>query len=238
MRIDDSKTALGSKAAETIREKTEVEQETPLRGRTMRGQAKLGSRALYGIVEFYSPWKKREDAHSTRLRNHKSKWYRFETARGWRSGEEEGKGERERENAWGRSVYVQRKRGCCVGEEGCYERCVQLTVACSVRIVLLTTGVVNARGIPTYLRQFLFMADPPSPQGRWGRSFSLIGIELLFSFINDAGNPSSTILYQCYHHRTECTRGKGLSQTVNTLLSRGSNKTNIYSPYTHNIHTL
>lgn len=49
-------------------------------------------------------------------------------------------------------------------------------------------GVVNARGIPTYLRQFLFMADPPSPQSKRGRSFSLIGIELLFPFINDAGN--------------------------------------------------
>lgn len=150
-----------------------------------------------GLVEFYSPWKKREDAHSTRLRNHKSKWYRFETARGWRRGK--GRREREKERAYEGSVW-----GCCAGEQGCYERCVQLTVACSVRTVSLDTGVVNARGIPTYLRQFLFMANPPSPQGRWGRSFSLIGIELLFSFINDAGNPSSTIFYRCYHHRTEC----------------------------------
>jgi len=38
--------------------------------------------ARKGLVEFYSPWKEREGAHSTRLRNHKSKWYRFETARG------------------------------------------------------------------------------------------------------------------------------------------------------------
>lgn len=45
--------------------------------------------------------------------------------------------------------------------EGCYERCVQLTVASSVHAVPLATGVVNARGIPTYLRQFLFMADLP-----------------------------------------------------------------------------
>lgn len=37
--------------------------------------------ARKGLVEFYSPWKEREGAHSTRLRNHKSKWYRFETAR-------------------------------------------------------------------------------------------------------------------------------------------------------------
>jgi len=78
-------------------------------------------------------------------------------------------------------------------EEGCYERCVQLTVAGSVHTVPLATGVVNARGIPTYLRQFLFMADPPQHKGRGTRSFSLIGIELLFSFINDAGNPSRAI---------------------------------------------
>lgn len=42
-RFNDSGTR---KAARTIREKTEEEQETPLRVRTMRGQAKLGSRAL------------------------------------------------------------------------------------------------------------------------------------------------------------------------------------------------
>lgn len=123
-----------------------------------------------------------------------------------------GEGE-ERESARGKRVGNERG---VVQEEGCYERCVQLTVAGSDRAEPLATGVVNARGIPTYLRQFLFMADPPSPQGRWGRSFSLIGIELLFSFINDAGNPSSMIFYQCYHHRAE---GKGLSQTVSTLLS-------------------
>lgn len=111
---------------------------------------------------------------------------------------------REEERESTREACVQQKRGCCAREEGCYERCVQLTVASLVRIVQLATGVVNAGGIPTYLRQFLFMTDPPSPQERWGRSFSLIGIELLFSFINDAGNPSSTIFYQCYHHRTEC----------------------------------
>lgn len=79
-------------------------------------------------------------------------------------------------------------------QEGCYERCVQLTVAGSVHAVPLATGVVNARGIPTYLRQFLFMADPPSPQGKRERSFSLIGIELLFPFINNAGNPNWTLL--------------------------------------------
>lgn len=144
--------------------------------------------ARKGLVEFYSPWKEREGAHSTRLRNHKSKWYRFETAGGCCSGEEG----RKRERARGK--HVGNERGVAK-EEGCYERCVQLTVAGSDLAEPLATGVVNARGIPTYLRQFLFMADPPSPQGRRGRSFSLIGIELLFSFINDAGNLSSTIFY-------------------------------------------
>jgi len=97
-------------------------------------------------------------------------------------------------------------------EEGCYERCVQLTVAGSVHAVPLATGVVNARGIPTYLRQFLFMADPPQRKGRGTRSFSLIGIELLFSFINDAGNPSRAIFDRCYHRSLRC---GGRSMLVN-----------------------
>lgn len=72
---------------------------TPLRARTMRGPKLNWAAAPFarkGLVEFYSPWKEREGAHSTRLRNHKSKWYRFETARGClgvapneRKGEEE-----------------------------------------------------------------------------------------------------------------------------------------------------
>lgn len=98
----------------------------------------------------------------------------------------------EGENARGSVCAEQQERGGL--QEGCYERCVQLTVASSVHAVPLATGVVNARGIPTYLRQFLFMADPPSPQGKRGRSFSLIGIELLFPFINNAGNPNWTSL--------------------------------------------
>lgn len=57
-----------------------------------------------------------------------------------------------------------------VVEEGCYERCVQLTVAGSVHAVPLAMGIVNARGITTYLRQFLFMADP-LPRGRGARQF-------------------------------------------------------------------
>lgn len=56
------------------------------------------------------------------------------------------------------------KRGRVLLLEGCYERCVQLTVASSVH--WRTTRIVNARGIPTYLRQFLFMADLPSLQGK------------------------------------------------------------------------
>lgn len=53
--------------------------------------------ARKGLVEFYSRWKEREGAHSTRLRNHKSKWYRFETGR--EVGPER---MRERERKWGR----------------------------------------------------------------------------------------------------------------------------------------
>lgn len=121
--------------------------------------------ARKGLVEFYSPWKREgRCAHSTRLRNHKSKWYRFETAR-----EVVAEGRRRRKR-------VRERAGNITGEgslllEGCYERCVQLTVASSVHAVPLVTGVVNARGVPTYLRQFLFMADPPSPQGEEGTQF-------------------------------------------------------------------
>jgi len=53
--------------------------------------------ARKGLVEFYSPWKEKEGAHSTRLRNHKSKWYRFEMARGCSRGRSKRRRERVRE---------------------------------------------------------------------------------------------------------------------------------------------
>lgn len=52
--------------------------------KTMRGPAKLGGVGLplTGPWNFIPPLVEREQgAHSTRLRNHKSKWYRFEMAR-------------------------------------------------------------------------------------------------------------------------------------------------------------
>lgn len=107
-----------------------------------------------------------------------------------------GEGRRRRRARASEGVCEQRKE---VVEEGCYERCVQLTVASSVHAVPLAMGIVNARGITTYLRQFLFMADP-LPEGGHG-SFSLIGIELLFSFINDARQPEPNDLRYCYDIR-------------------------------------
>ena len=107
----------------------------------------------------------------------------------------------------------------------------------SVHTVPLVTGVVNARSIPTYLRQFLFTTDLPSLQGKRGRSFSLIGIELLFSFINDAGDARRSTIFSQYYstyrlrHRIRANE-KSLSQTTSTLLSieqRG------YSYSTHDI---
>jgi len=64
------------------------------------------------------------------------------------------------------------------------------------------------------------MADPPQRKGRGTRSFSLIGIELLFSFINDAGNPSRAIFDRCYHRSLRCGGRSILETTVS--LSRDS----------------
>lgn len=56
-------------------------------------------------MEFYSPVEREQGVHSTRLRNHKSKWYRFETTMlaeddatiGRNGGEKARKGKRKKE---------------------------------------------------------------------------------------------------------------------------------------------
>lgn len=65
-----------------------------MRGKLNWAVAPLASK---GSWNFISSWKEREGAHSTRLRNHKSKWYRFEAARGCSRSRSERRRERVRE---------------------------------------------------------------------------------------------------------------------------------------------